>query len=150
MEQPPFIDDIVREIDAPPDRVWPALLATVNRSIRSVPAWLTAAWGLEHSSRSGAPDGSVAVGDTIPGFAVVAVHPGRALVLQGSHRFSRYELRFELEPMTGNATRLHAQTFAAFPGVKGWVYRTLVIGTGGHRIAVRRMLTGVAQRSRSA
>jgi hypothetical protein len=39
---------------------------------------------------------------------------------------------------------LRALTFAAFPGVHGKAYRALVIGSGGHRIVVRRMLKRVA------
>ena len=31
-------------------------------------------------------------------------------------------------------TRLAAQTWAAFPGIKGRIYRALVIGSGGHRV----------------
>jgi hypothetical protein len=41
-------------------------------------------------------------------------------------------------------TRLRATTWAAFPGVAGTVYRALVIGTGGHRIVVRRILKRIA------
>jgi hypothetical protein len=42
-----------------------------------------------------------------------------------------------------------AQTWAAFPGLKGSIYRALVIGSGGHRIVVRRMLKRIAAQSAS-
>lgn len=39
---------------------------------------------------------------------------------------------------------MRAVTLAAFPGIHGRVYRALVIGSGGHRIVVRRMLQRIA------
>jgi hypothetical protein len=68
------------------------------------------------------------------------------LALSGRHRFSSYELRFELVPEHPGSVVIHATTRAIFPGLHGQIYRTLVIGTGGHRIAVRRMLTSIARR----
>ena len=32
---------------------------------------------------------------------------------------------------------------AAFPGPQGRLYRLAVVGSGGHVVAVRRMLTGI-------
>jgi hypothetical protein len=86
-------------------------------------------------------------GDTLPGFEVAEVAAPQLLVLRGGHRFAQYELRFELERPDSSRTRLRAQTHAAFPGLSGAGYRALVIGTGGHRIAVRRMLARVAERA---
>jgi hypothetical protein len=43
-----------------------------------------------------------------------------------------------------------AETRAVFPGLKGRVYRALVIGTRLHVLAVRRVLGGVSRRVRSA
>lgn len=144
MEPLPYIDDHATQIDASREQVWQALLETLGKLSPELPAWLTAAWGLEHRARTGAWDGSVAVGDTLPGFAVAAVEPRYALTLRGRHRFSDYELRFYLEQPSTGATHLHAKTSAAFPGLKGRAYRALVIGTRGHRIAVRRILASVA------
>jgi hypothetical protein len=87
------------------------------------------------------------VGDTLPGFAVTEVEPPHLLTLRGGHRFSDYELRFELERLTSGGTRLRAKTSAAFPGLKGRVYQALVIGTRAHRVAVRRLLAQVARRA---
>ena len=72
--------------------------------------------------------------------------PGSRLRLEGRHRFSRYALDFELIAVT-RGTRLSATTLAAFPGVPGTLYRTLVIGTRGHVLVVRRLLHSVRRRA---
>jgi len=68
-------------------------------------------------------------------------------VLQGSHRFSDYALTFRLEEVGPGRFRLSAETRAAFPGLTGGIYRLLVVGTRGHVVLVRRMLTGIKRRS---
>jgi hypothetical protein len=147
MEQLPFIDDHSRVVAASPERTWAALLAVVAGALgRELPGPLVSAWGLEQSTRSGnwsAP----APGDTITGFAVAEVEPRRCLALRGRHRFSRYELRFTLEGVEPDRVELHALSHAEFPGALGAVYRTLVIGSRGHVLAVRRMLAQVARRA---
>lgn len=70
--------------------------------------------------------------------------PGTRLALNGGHLFSRYRLVFELTDVGPQRTRVTAATWARFPGVHGFLYRTAVIGTGAHRIAVRRMLKQIA------
>ena len=67
----------------------------------------------------------------------------RRLALRGRHPFATYRLVYELDP-EADGVRLRALTFADFPGLRGRVYRALVIGSGGHRIVVRRMLRRVA------
>lgn len=161
MEPLPFIDDHVRVVAAPPERTWSALLAVVaGMPGRELPKPLVSAWGLERSRRSG-DWGAPVPGDTIVGFEVAEVDPRRLLVLRGRHRFSRYELRFVLEPLTGGSltggsrpgepagerVELHARSYAVFPGPLGLVYRTLVIGTRGHVFAVRRLLAQIARRA---
>jgi hypothetical protein len=66
------------------------------------------------------------------------------LALNGQHPFSAYKLVFELTDDGPHHTRLTALTWAAFSGILGKAYRALVIGTGGHRVAVRRMLRRIA------
>jgi uncharacterized protein YndB with AHSA1/START domain len=141
----PYVDEHTRTLDVPPERVWRALLATLQRSLPNVPGWIAAVWGLEQSAPPG-EQASTIVGDSLPGFVATTVEPARLLTLRGRHRFSEYELRFELESSSSSDTRLRATTFASFDGLKGRAYRALVIGTGGHRIAVRRMLASVARR----
>ena len=41
------------------------------------------------------------------------------------------------------AARSCGQTYAAFPGVRGRVYRALVIGSQGHAVATNGMLRSV-------
>lgn len=79
------------------------------------------------------------------GFRVTEAAPPHRLVLEGRHPFSRYALVFALDDPESGATRLRAQTWAAFPGLKGRVYRALVIGSGAHAVLVRRMLRGIAR-----
>lgn len=86
-------------------------------------------------------------GDAVPGFAVAEADPPRTLVLRGSHRFSRYELRFSLMPVEPGRTELHARTAAEFPGLLGRGYRLAVISSGGHVLAVRHLLGRVAGRA---
>ena len=148
MERLPHIDDHSKRILASPERVWTELLTTLRKQLsHELPKLLVSAWGLEQQTRRGEWRTEVRPGDTITGFTVAAADPPRELTLRGRHRFSRYELRFSLEPAPSGRVELHARTAAAFPGPLGRLYRALVIGTGGHRIAVRRMLTATARRA---
>jgi hypothetical protein len=67
------------------------------------------------------------------------------VVLGGSHRFSRYELAFRIEPADHGAT-VHAETRATFPGVGGALYRAAVIRTGAHGVAMRLLLGSLRRR----
>lgn len=85
---------------------------------------------------------------TVPlGFRLEEADAPRRLTLQGRHPFAAYRLVFELDP-DGDGVRLRALTFAGFPGLHGKVYRALVIGSGAHRIVVRRMLGRIADAAR--
>jgi hypothetical protein len=83
--------------------------------------------------------------DTHPraGFEVASAVAGSRLDLTGRHRFSRYRLVFELADAAGEQTLLTARTYAAFPGLHGRVYRSLVIGTRAHVVATNHILRGV-------
>ncbi len=70
---------------------------------------------------------------------------GELLSLRGGHRFSRYRLDFEVVEADAGRSQVWARTWAEFPGPAGAAYRALVIGSGGHRVVVRRMLGRVAQ-----
>jgi hypothetical protein len=128
-ENLPFVDEYTIDVAAPRETVW----AAVRRHAGSL--------------RLGAPLDVVLGTQPRAGFAVSAEVPGQRLDLSGRHRFSTYLLRFELEDGPRGGTTVRALTFAVFPGVRGRVYRALVIGTPGHRIAVRRMLTTIRSRS---
>ncbi|MGN9756879.1 hypothetical protein [Streptomyces sp. SD31] len=90
-----------------------------------------------------------AIAETVdhPLFHVVTAVPGKELALAGSHRFSTYALVFRLEEAATGHTRVRAESRATFPGPAGRLYRLLVIGTRGHKVAVRRMLRTVRKRA---
>ena len=142
----PFVDEHATVISAEPDRVWAALLATVDQTF-SQPA--AAAYARLVGCRPPSPSGPrpLAEGSTVPGFAVTTAVPGSLLVLEGGHRFSAYALVVRLEPDGRGGTRLRAETDAAFPGVAGGTYRALVIGTRGHVLGMRRLLAAVRRRA---
>ena len=61
----------------------------------------------------------------------------------GRHRLSRYLLAFELTDAPSAGTQLRAQTYPAFPGVRGRFHIALVIGSRGHAVATNGMLRSV-------
>jgi len=129
METLPFIDEHTAEVDADVDPTWMALKRFWAPRVRgSAPALFVAAWRLE----------------PVAGFAIAEEVPGERLSLRGKHRFSRYELAFELDDIGPGRTRLRARTSAVFPGALGAVYRAAVIGTRGHVLAVSWMLRRIA------
>lgn len=88
---------------------------------------------------------------TVPtGFALDEARPPERLALRGRHPFARYRWVFELDADEPQRTRVRSATWADFPGLHGKIYRTLVIGTGGHRVAVRLTLKRIAARALSA
>lgn len=145
----PWVDEHAVELEAPASVVWPALLRTVERMTAggASPRYARAVGCADTEAGGPRP---LEVGSTIPGFHVAELAPERLLVLRGSHHFSDYALAFRLEPLGGRRSRLVAETRAAFPGLKGGVYRALVIGTRMHVLVTRRMPRNVARRVESA
>jgi hypothetical protein len=137
MDPLPYIDDQSQPIDAPADEVWMALLKVLRRAMGGS-APIARILGCDPAR--GTTGFAGRPGETLPGFRVVEADPGRRLALRGRHRFSSYALTFFVE-----GDRLRAQTRAAFPGVLGWLYRTAVIGSGGHGVVTRRLLRQVAR-----
>jgi hypothetical protein len=86
-------------------------------------------------------------GSTVPGFHVVAADAPSELWLAGRHHFSDYALIFRLAEPSEGRTRLRAESRAVFPGFRGALYRMLLMGTGGHVLATRRMLAAVTRRA---
>ncbi len=84
------------------------------------------------------------------GFRVASRRPGRELCLSGHHPFSRYALIFHLDEQGPRRTVVRAETRAAFPHLRGRVYRALVIGTRLHVLATRRLLADVRRRAERA
>ncbi|HEX6335453.1 MAG TPA: nuclear transport factor 2 family protein [Jiangellaceae bacterium] len=140
----PYIDDHDVLIAASPAAVWRHLIIAVGWSGRAVSA-VAPLLGAVPRRASGDP---LAEGSTVPGFRVREAVPGDRLVLAGHHRFSEYALVYTLAEEPGG-TRLRARTHARFPGLRGELYRTVVIRSGGHRVLVRRILRGVRRAAES-
>ena len=131
MECLPYIDEHVISVDANRADTWSALLML---------------WCQD-------PHDASAV--RAPFFSLDETMPMQRFALTGRHLFAVYKLVFEfdglddLDDLAPARTRLCARSWADFPGVHGKVYRALVIGTGGHRIAVRRLLKSIAAKARA-
>jgi hypothetical protein len=173
MERLPYIDEHAMTTGATREQAWTALVETVRRqtaggerlarllgcdpamaSPPAAPRDPAAAPRHPAAAAPAAPRAPAAgpprlerfeglPGQTVPGFRVAEAEPGRRLVLRGRHRFSDYQLTFLLD----DDGRLRAQTHAAFPGVKGRVYKTLVLGSRLHVLATRRILRAAASRA---
>ncbi|HTF12569.1 MAG TPA: hypothetical protein VK659_30800 [Asanoa sp.] len=139
----PFIDERQVRIAASPGAVWTELIEQARRIGGGGAAWYAPLVGAHPRRACGPP---LTEGATLPGFAVVEAVPGRRLLLRGRHRFSRYALELTLTEDAG-ATDLTARTDAAFPGVPGWFYRQLVIGSGAHAALVGRLLRTIRDRA---
>ena len=147
MERLPYIDEIMTNVRSNREQAWEALFPVLRgafsggpagpfgRVLGVVPAQAAGAWGEQ--------------GSALPGFTVERVQRPERLELHGRHRFSTYALIIELDDVGGEAARVRARTYAAFPGLKGRAYRALVIGSGAHRVVTRRLLGRVASRATS-
>jgi hypothetical protein len=136
-DQLPYIDELLVQTTAPPERVWTSLITELPR-MSAAGRTLARALGCEPASGTPAFTGSP--GDTIPGFRVVDAAAGERLMLEGRHRFSRYRLEFLVDDR-----HLRARTHAAFPGWHGPLYRTAVIRSGAHRLITRSRLHRIAR-----
>jgi hypothetical protein len=130
MEDLPLIDVHSASVAAPPEAVFDALERMGPRV------------GTDPVSRSYAR----LVGTEDRGaFHVARSERPSTVVWGGSHRFSRFELVWRIEPRNGQSV-LQAETWAAFPGLGGRLYRAAVIGTGGHRVAMRLLLSSIKRK----
>ncbi|MBV8179063.1 MAG: hypothetical protein JOY55_19590 [Mycobacterium sp.] len=119
MERLPYIDEHAITVAANREDTWSALLRVMCHDPRdpsSVPA----------------------------GFVLDEAQPPARFALKGRHPFAIYRWVFELDAEAPQRTRIRAATWADFPGLHGKAYRALVIGTGGHRVAVRYTLKRIA------
>ena len=146
MECLPYIDEHSTCVGATPERAWAALVA-VGSTMRGPAGPLGWLMGLQPALASGDWSGGAEAGATLPGFQVEQACPPSRLALAGRHRFSRYALVFELEDMGADGTRVRARSWGVFPGVHGRSFRALVIGTGAHRVVVRRLLRRIEGRA---
>lgn len=119
MEQLSYIDEHAISVDADRADTWSALLRVMCRD--------------PHDPT------------TVPtGFVLDEARPAERFALKGRHPFAVYRWVFELDHAEPHHTRLRAITWADFPGLHGKVYRSLVIGTGAHRVIVRWTLKRIA------
>jgi hypothetical protein len=139
----PLIDEHERRIDADREQVWVALGRMLSGADSSDGALSTITFrllGVRPGRTAGDP---LHEGSTLQGFAVSRVVRPEILRLEGRHRFSRYALTFRLR-RDGDSTIVTAESRGEFPGITGRAYRALVVGSGGHVIAVRRMLARIS------
>jgi hypothetical protein len=141
----PHVDTHAVVVEVGPDAAWRA----VSEAMGGEPSALSRAGARALGCRDVRPDGPrpLAQGSTLCGFRVARAAPPRELALEGRHRFSRYSLTFRVEPVEPGRARILADTRAVFPGLRGRLYRAAVIGTGGHVLATRRLLGGIARRA---
>jgi len=128
----PYVDEHAIRIAASRELVWSALQRYAATSLR-IP--------------EGNPIARLLGTEPRAGFEVLESAPTHSLTLVGRHRFSRYMLTFALTDGAEGATELRAQTYALFPGVRGQVYRALVIGTRAHLVATNHILRSVRRLS---
>jgi hypothetical protein len=142
----PYVDEHAIAVAADTEDVWRGLTETLDRAFSRAGA-ATYARAVGCADRTASGPRPLSAGSAMPGFHVVSAVPGSELVMAGRHRFSSYALIFRLEQLDSGRARLRAESRAAFPGLAGGVYRLLVIGTGGHVVAVRRLLSAARRRS---
>lgn len=153
----PYVDEHAVAVAAGAGATWAALLRVAAGSFEGgATPRVARALGCEDTDAGGPRP--LELGSVIPGFHVaVARSPAEAapdepaeLALAGRHRFSRYALIFRVDSDRGGGSRLRAETRAEFPGMKGAVYRALVIGTRGHVLVTRRLLEAAKRRAERA
>ncbi len=142
----PHIDTHTVDIDADNGRVWDVVVQSMEQAL-SGRAARSYAWVMQADDRRASGPRPLAAGSTTPGFRVVTATSPSELVITGRHRLAAYEMVFALTPLDGHRTRLACTTNAAFGRGPGRAYRALVIGSGGHAIATRRLLATLRRRA---
>jgi hypothetical protein len=145
-ERLPHVDEHSLVVEAGSEATWEALLRAAEGfvSARGAPRFARIV-GCADTEASGPRP--LREGSAFPGFHVATATAPAELALAGCHRFSDYALIFRLDELDGERTRVRAETRAEFPGLKGAVYRGLVIGTRMHVLATRRVLASVKRRA---
>ena len=148
-ERLPYVDEHAAKVAADREATWEALLRVVEGTVSGGAASRFARLLGCADTQAGGPR-PLAAGSTVPGFHVATAEAPAELHLAGRHRFSRYALIFRVDPLAPDRSRVRAETRAEFPGLKGAAYRTLVIGTRGHVVVTRRILSAVKRRAERA
>lgn len=143
----PFIDEWETDIAAPADRVFLSVAQRIGLGFGGlVPRVFSRLLGCENQGASYTIP--PIEGQEASGFRVARVDRPKELILEGQHRFAAYRLSFFVDAVAEGGSRLRARTDAIFPGVKGSVYRALVIGSGGHKFIVKWMLRDMARQAK--
>jgi hypothetical protein len=144
----PLIDVRSVEVGASSVRCWRAVIDVMSRSADG-PGGRVFVAGISCADRDsiGKPD---ELGAAFPGFHVVRSEPPFLWGLEGSHRFSTYSLEFRVDSVGPARSTVHAESRARFHGLPGTVYRTAVIGTGGHAFAMGLLLARVKSAAEAA
>ncbi|MFD8953930.1 hypothetical protein ACFV0B_34320 [Streptomyces xanthophaeus] len=137
----PFLDAHELIVAAPVPTTWDSLNKWVARTHLGISSGFAHLVGTDPRTVTGTlPE----EGSTFPGFTVAESVPCDRLTLMGRHRFAQYALIFVVSEHPAG-TIIGARSHGLFPGFTGVAYRKLVIGSGGHRILVRRMLREIAR-----
>jgi hypothetical protein len=147
IESLPHIDEHSVSIAAPSDVVWRSLLDVVCGLTSGRARPVARALGCAQIEHRGEPG---RIGSTVPGFIVTRAVPPAVLALMGEHRFSRYALIFRIDETLAGPVTLRAETRAEFPGGRGRAYKAMVIGTRGHVVATKSILSRVKRRAERA
>jgi hypothetical protein len=130
-DRPTYVDEHTGDLDVPVTRAWDAVRGYVDDLLaRGEESRLTGLLATEPPA----------------GFEVAEELPPHLVSLSGRHRFSDYVLDLRVSPH-GAGSRVTAVTYADFPGVRGTAYRAAVVGSRGHVVAVRRILSAVRERA---
>lgn len=140
------LDEHAVEVGAPPELVWPALLAVVDRTFSSPAAAVYARLVGCRPVAAGGPR-PLGPGSAVPGFRVAEAVPAVLLRIEGRHRFSAYALIFRVDDLGAGRSRVRAESRADFPGLAGRLYRTALLRSGGHVAGVRRLLAAIRRRA---
>ncbi len=140
----PFVDELDIQLKATPEAVYLAVARHIERSLQSSGPRLFSRI-LACQSRGSSFSVPPAAGQVTNGFHVAQAESPGLLVLEGTHRFAIARLSCIIGPGEEGRTRLAARTAAAFPGLKGALYRALVISSGAHTVVVKQMLAKISR-----
>ncbi len=139
----PYVDEHTTIVQADADTLWQSLTEALDTAFDR-PGYARLVGCADVTASGPRP---LAEGSTLPGFRVTRAIKAHELVLTGRHRYSVYSLTFHIEEAGPNRYLLRAESRAAFPGLRGRVYRRLVIGTGAHAMGTRRLLASIRTRT---
>ena len=151
MERLPYIDEHSTCVGAGPERTWAALVA-VGRAMHGPAGPLGWLMGLQPARASGDwRRGRWRRAPRCRDSRSSRRARRRVWRCAGRHRFSRYALVFELEDIEAARARgSRARSWGGFPGVHGLLLSGSGVGSGAHRVVVRRLLRRIEARACSA